>query len=157
MNKAVFDTIVEIAKREVKSMATEEEVAYLNNSIGVSVWREALAAAINDIDDQFNLRKDRLDQLNKQFGMGIIGKDEFNASYAMIEDWRKKAARYKLGLENRLHEIKALEKEGHVQATTWKYQFEEIVKAVKSHQIRRTKPSVVDKELWEIVDRLITK
>lgn len=153
----MFDTIVEMAKREVKGTASPDEILYLKEHVGLTRWREALAAAIADISEQFADRKDRMDGLAKKFQLGLISKDQFHRQSDEIEEWRRKAGRYKIGLENRMHEINGLERERNVRATEIKWRFEELVRAVETHRSRKQRPSAGDRELWEAAERLATK
>lgn len=157
MNEVMFDTIVEIVKREVKGAATPDEVMYLQSEVGLTQWREALASAISDISEQFVDKKERLESLGKQFQLGLISKDEFHEMADEINEWKRKASRYKIGLENRMHQINGKEREKNVQATEVKWKFEEVIKAVEIHKSKKVRPGAVDKELWEAVGRLVTK
>ena len=100
--EVVFETIVQIVKKQVKGAATPEETEYLQTQVGLPVWRGALVSAINDINEQFVMKKDSLDNLVKKYQVGLISKNEYNEESDKIEEWRKKATRYKMGLEDKL-------------------------------------------------------
>lgn len=152
--KLEFEAIVQIVKKHVKGTATAEERSYLEKEVGLGLWRGALVSAINDINEQFLGKKTASENLLKRYQVGLVSKSAYKDQSEMIDEWRKKATRYKMGLEDKLQEIKAIEREQNVSATEYRYKYEQILKAVGVHKQTKPKATTSDKELWQAVEDL---
>ena len=100
-----FVDVVDLVKREAKGDATAREQDWLYAPANRKVWKAALEAAIDDCLLQFDEWDVRLDRMRGEVRDGVITTQTYEKASEAYELWRKKAGRYRLGLEQKLLEI----------------------------------------------------
>lgn len=150
-----FVDVVALVKREAKSEATPDEVEWLHRPENVTVWKEALASAISDVCDQFALQKQRLDRLRDECNLGVVTIDFYRGEADRYEEWKKKASRYRLGLEHRLREVRSRERTRNVMATDAARTVLYLLAAIEDHRAAltangETRPE--DEQLWACLE-----
>lgn len=148
-----FTEVIALVKREAKSEASSEEVEWLNRPENLSMWKEALAAAIDDVCEQFAAHKEAVDRVRTDVVQGIATPQVYDAAVEQYEGWKKKASRYRLGLEHRLREVKSRERTRNVMATDAAKTLIQLLNAIEVHKSQtldlRIEPTQADVELWE--------
>lgn len=138
-----FIEVVEVAKREAKGEATQAETAWLHDPANYPSWVQALQTAIQDINQQIDYQRDRLDRGRREVEAGILSKDQYGRLSDSYEAWSKKANRYRLGLEQRLAEITV----AHTS------EVERLRVAIMQHRYFSQAPhSDADHALWAAID-----
>ena len=139
-----FIDTVSIAKREAKGDATSEEIAWLHQPEHLSMWVQALKAAIADAVDQFDLQRERIERARNEATAGLITQERYHEVAEFYETWSKKANRYRLGLEQRLAEITAAHDS----------EVERLRRAIEQHRAAQMgySPNEVDFQLWAVLD-----
>lgn len=102
-----FSELVTAAKREAKGEASPDEIALLALPENRGRWIEALRSAIDDAEQQFSYQSGRVERARADATAGLIGADVYAETVAAYESWTKKAARYRIGLQQRLAELAA--------------------------------------------------
>jgi hypothetical protein len=146
--KVTFQEVVEMVKREAKGDALEHEKKWLYSPKNRKIWKAALQAAIDDCISQFEEWDVRLDRLREEVRDGLISQQAYETGSAAYELWRKKAGRYRLGLEQKLLEI-TLDDKDHEPIV------DKLVEAIRSHKdgisdSRET--TATDMKLWSLLD-----
>lgn len=103
-----MDDIIEIAKRECKGQATDEEIAYLNRPEMHSEWLNALMTALNELDSQMTYHRDRVTMLANDVNLNIMSESEYKYEKEKFDSWQRKALRYKAGIQKRMTEVKTM-------------------------------------------------
>lgn len=103
-NKDVLD----IAKRECKGDATNEEIAWLHDEDNRLAWCHALITALSDSDSQMVFHKTRIDMMAKDVELGIADDNDFMEEKMKFDEWLRKAQRYRNGINKRLSEVKTI-------------------------------------------------
>lgn len=150
MNNMQFVELVALVKRESKGEATSEELDFLNEPQNIHAWKTALEAAIEDCLVQFDDWEDRIDRVRKDVKAGLMSTDGYENFMASYEPWKKKASRYRLGLEQKLLEISLTEDDRDPIIDT-------LVEAIVSHKDElgnKRVATTADQRLWSLVDNL---
>jgi len=153
-----FVEVVAIVKREAKSEASPEEAEWLHRSENVTLWKEALAAAIADVCDQFAHQKERLDRVREDTAAQILPQASYDAALVEYEAWKKKASRYRLGLEHRLREVRSAERTRNVLATDAAKNLMALLEAVEEHRatvLDQGEPDQWDLVLWDSITGVV--
>ena len=100
--------IQDIAKRECKGQATEEEVEFLNNPEQHNSWLNALINALNELDSQMTYHRDRVSMMTEDVRLNIVNTEEYKFEKDKFDAWQRKALRYKAGLQRRITEVKTM-------------------------------------------------
>jgi hypothetical protein len=103
-NKDVLD----MAKRECKGDATQEEVEWLFAEENRMAWCHALITALSDSDSQMIFHKTRIDMLAKDAELGLMDQEEYHDEKLKFDEWIRKAQRYRNGINKRLSEVKTI-------------------------------------------------
>lgn len=103
-NKDVLD----IAKRECKGDATDDEIAWLHDENNRLAWCHALITALSDSDSQMVFHKTRIDMIAKDVELGIADENDFVEEKIKFDEWLRKAQRYRNGINKRLSEVKTI-------------------------------------------------
>lgn len=151
-----FADIVALVKREAKSETTQDETEWLNRPENLSMWKEALAAAIDDVCEQFAAQKEKVDRVAVDVQRGLATQEDYDLAVLDYDAWKKKASRYRLGLEHRLREIKSRERTRNVLATDAARTVIYLLTAIESHkaallQFGQDVPRPADITLWDSI------
>ena len=147
-----FIEVVEMVKREAKGEATPQEKRWLSAPVNRKTWKAALQAAIDDCVLQFDEWDVRIDRLRGEVRDGLASRESYDKVSEGYEIWRKKAGRYRLGLEQRLLEI-SLEDEGREPIV------DTLVSAIRQHKSEVADSrdvSPIDLRLWSLLDTVDT-
>lgn len=99
---------LDMAKRECKGMATNEEVDFLMHEDNRFAWCQALITAISDYDSQMIFHKTRIDMLGRDAELGVVSHHQYYEEKQRFDEWIRKSTRYRNGLNQRLSEVKSL-------------------------------------------------
>lgn len=100
--------VLDMAKRECKGDATEEEVAWLFAEENRLAWCHALITALSDSDSQMLFHKTRIDMLAKDAEIGLMDEEDYHEEKLKFDEWIRKAQRYRNGINKRLSEVKTI-------------------------------------------------
>jgi len=146
------DEIIEIAKRECKGQATDEEIAYLNRPEMHSEWLNALVTALNELDSQMTYHRDRVTMLANDVNLNLVGNGEYKYEKEKFDSWQRKALRYKAGIQKRITEVKSI-----VSSDGSSSRAEELIDAIILHRQQSENagltPEPHDLELWSSIAR----
>lgn len=148
-----MENIVDIAKRECKGQATEEEIAFLNRPEMYPEWLNALSTALNQLDSQMTYHRDRVTMLANDVKLNIVSESEYRHEKDKFDSWQRKALRYKAGIQERMTEVRSM-------ASTSpgsNLKAEELVTAILMHKRQSENaglnPEPHDIELWSSISR----
>jgi len=154
-----FNDLVDLVKREAKGTITENEKMFLNNNL--RLWAEGLDAAIDDADDQFDLQKDKLDRVRADVSNRIRPAYDYDEALEFHEAWSKKASRYRIGLDQRSREVRALIRAEYVKTTDHAQYGLALLEAVTAHRTQKYDQNMdgdeIDQELWLWLDERVDK
>lgn len=136
-----FIEVVAAAKREAKGDASATEIAWLHDPAHRSAWIQGLVAAIHDADAQFKQQRDRLDRARADAESNLLRSEVYRTLADEYDAWLKKASRYRLGLEQRLIEIRASDKADA----------DVLREAIRRHCLAVQDPRSEDLALWAIL------
>ena len=150
---ALLTGVIELVKREVKGQATSHEIRWLKQPENLQRWIGALEIAIEDLLLQFDDWEDRLARAREEKREGILETQDYLTLLKVYEDWRKKASRYRLGLEQKLLEVslKHDQREPIVDV---------LINAIESHKKELSRERTVaptDLRLWSLIEKLDNK
>lgn len=148
--KIPFTELVEIVKREVKGDATPTEVAWLTAPENRKAWKAGLEAAIDDCLLQFDDWEDRLERVREEVKAGVMSQAAYQGLHDSYEQWRKKAGRYRLGLEQKLLEVAFLDDDRDPAV-------ELLSQAILEHRedlIGRREATQIDMKLWSLIEKM---
>jgi hypothetical protein len=150
---ALLTGVIELVKREVKGQATSDEIRWLKQPENLQRWIGALEIAIEDLLLQFDDWEDRLARAREEKREGILETQDYLTLLKVYEDWRKKASRYRLGLEQKLLEVslKHDQREPIVDV---------LINAIESHKKELSRERTVaptDLRLWSLIEKLDNK
>jgi hypothetical protein len=100
--------VLDMAKRECKGDATEQEVQWLLQPENHYSWCQALITALSDFDSQVLFHKTRLQMLAHDAELGVTPREEYLMEKEKFEGWLRKSTRYRNGISQRLGEVKTL-------------------------------------------------
>ena len=100
--------ILDIAKREWKGDATEEEQDWLNAPENRRMWAQALVQAMSDFESQMIYHRDRIKLQASDAQLGFIDMDKYQEEKDKFDAWQRKALRFRTGINERLSQVKAL-------------------------------------------------
>lgn len=100
--------VLDMAKRECKGDATDDEIAWLQAPENRYAWCQALITALSDYDSQVMFHKSRLETLAHDAELGVAGRQEYLMEKDKFENWLRKSTRYRNGISQRLSEVKTL-------------------------------------------------
>lgn len=100
--------VLDMAKRECKGTATEEEIDWLHDEKNRLAWCHALITALSDSDSQVVFHKSRIDMMAKDVELGIMHQDDYYAEKQKFDEWVRKSQRYRNGISKRLSEVKTI-------------------------------------------------
>lgn len=100
--------ILDIAKRECKGEATNEEIAWLQQPENLLGWCQSLLTAISDYESQAIYHRDRLKMLAEDAKVHLISIEEYKFEKEKFDTWYRKSQRYRNGISGRLNHIKIL-------------------------------------------------
>lgn len=100
--------VLDMAKRECKGMATQEEIEWLHAEENTLAWCHALITALSDSDSQVIFHKSRIDMMAKDAELGIVDKNDYYEEKQKFDEWVRKAQRYRNGISKRLSEVKTI-------------------------------------------------
>ena len=147
-----FNEAVELVKREAKGSISEHEKQFLEKNL--RLWSEALDAAVDDADDQFDLQLDKLNRVRDEVAAGIRSTDEYNTALEFYEDWCKKVSRYRIGLDQRSREVRVLIRTEFANAFDHQDYGLALYEAIAAHrkqkcEVDELNGDSVDNELWQ--------
>ena len=145
--------IQDIAKRECKGQATDEEIEFLNNPEQHSNWLNSLINALNELDSQMTYHRDKISRMTEDVKLNIITTEEYKFEKDKFDAWQRKALRYKAGLQRRITEIKTMMFGGNDNNS----RAESLAAAIMIHkqqsEISGLTPESHDLELWSALAR----
>ena len=100
--------VLDMAKRECKGMATDEEVAWLHDEDNRLAWCHALITALADSESQVVFHKSRIDMMAKDVELGIKDANDYYEEKQKFDEWVRKSQRYRNGISKRLSEVKTI-------------------------------------------------
>lgn len=144
--------ILDIAKRECKGEATEEEVAWLNLPEVHSDWLNALITALNELDSQMTYHRDRVGMLANDVKLNIVSAEEYKFEKEKFDSWQRKALRYKAGLQKRINDVRTIMATGDDSP-----RLEVLIAAIMMHKQQSESsgltPEPHDLELWSAITK----
>jgi hypothetical protein len=147
-SKLAFQEVVELVKREAKGEATDSEKRWLYSPSNRKTWKAGLSSAIEDCVLQFEEWDVRLERVRNEVIDGVVSKEGYERASEAYEAWRRKAGRYRLGLEQRLLEI-TLDEQGYEPIV------DTLVDAIRKHKkdlVGQRESVAVDIRLWSVLD-----
>lgn len=146
-----MDDIIDIAKRECKGQATEEEVAFLNQPEMRQVWLNALKTALDELDSQMTYHRDRVTMLANDANLDLISEKEYLGEKEKFDSWQRKALRYKAGIQKRITEVKTM----NLTSGDSSARVQELIEAIVNHKRQSENaglnPEPHDIELWSSI------
>lgn len=140
--------ILDIAKRECKGEATEEEVAYLNRPEMLGRWVNALVVALNELDSQMTYHRDRVTMMADDVKMKLISAEHYRFEKEKFDSWQRKALRYKSGIQKRVSEVKMMMLGGDAESNSSNVLVSAIIKHKQQSEASGLDPEPHDLELW---------
>lgn len=147
--------ILDIAKRECKGDATEEEIAWLSQPARRADWHRALREAIEEFESQMLYHKTRVERMADDAKVGILSRDIYTAESEKFENWHRKALRYRSGLVKRASDIRAmLDSDPDFD---FKENYYKLVNGIEKHRqdtlAAGLSPENHDNDLWSIINK----
>lgn len=105
---AITKDVLDMAKRECKGQATDDEVAWLHDEGNRFAWCQALITALSDCDSQVLFHKTRIDMMSKDVELGIKDHNDYFDEKQKFDEWLRKSMRYRNGISQRLSEVKTI-------------------------------------------------
>jgi hypothetical protein len=140
--------ILDIAKRECKGEATQDEVAYLNKPEMLGQWVNALLIALNELDSQMTYHRDRVTMLADDVKMKLISTEQYRHEKEKFDSWQRKALRYKSGIQKRVSEVKMMMLNGDSEFNNSHVLVSAIMKHKQQTEASGLDPEPHDIELW---------
>jgi hypothetical protein len=100
--------VLDMAKRECKGLATDEEIAWLHADENRLAWCHALITALSDSESQVVFHKSRIDMMAKDVELGIKDANDYYEEKQKFDEWVRKSQRYRNGISKRLSEVKTI-------------------------------------------------
>jgi len=100
--------VLDMAKRECKGLATDEEIAWLHDDENRLAWCHALITALSDSESQVVFHKSRIDMMAKDVELGIKDANDYYEEKQKFDEWVRKSQRYRNGISKRLSEVKTI-------------------------------------------------
>lgn len=100
--------ILDIAKRECKGEATNEEILWLQQPENRLGWCQSLLTALSDYESQAIYHRDRLKMLAEDAKVNLVSLNEYKFEKDKFDNWYRKSQRYRNGISSRLNQIKIL-------------------------------------------------
>jgi hypothetical protein len=100
--------VLDMAKRECKGAATDEEIQWLQAEENRSAWCFALITALSDSDSQVLFHKSKIDMMAKDVELGLLDSEEYYEEKQKFDEWVRKSQRYRNGISKRLSEVKTI-------------------------------------------------
>jgi hypothetical protein len=157
MTESTFrNEILDIAKRECKGEATNEEVLWLQKPENRLAWCQSLITALADYESQAIYHRDRVKMLAEDSKVGLVGRSDYMMEKEKFDSWYKKSQRYRNGLSQRLNHVKILMGEdntvNHVE------EMSRLTKAIIAHEVACSEsgkaPNPWDLVLWSEIQVL---
>jgi hypothetical protein len=146
--KLPFVDLVDLVKREAKGEISSDEQNWLLQPENIDQWKIGLEAAIDDCLLQFEDWEDRLARVRLEVKAGVLSQDAYERTMDNYEIWRKKASRYRLGLEQKLLEISLLDEDREPIVDT-------LVNAISAHKEELKREATgVDLKLWSLIENI---
>ena len=143
-----FVEIVDLVKREAKGEISSDEQIWLSQPENLDQWKIGLEAAIDECLLQFDDWEDRLSRVRAEVKAGVLSQDAYERVMTDYELWRKKASRYRLGLEQKLLEISLLDEDREPIVDT-------LVNAISVHkEDLKREATAVDLKLWSLIENI---
>ena len=106
----------ELVTREVRSHAPDTKVSITGAERKILegdpiAWRDELAAIVDNCEEQFGYRQDRLDDIEDQYGEDS---DEYDEALAAYNAWRPKAVTFQRKMQERLRVVQRIAREFEV-------------------------------------------
>ena len=149
----VFNDIIDLVKREVKGQASREEIIWLKQPENTDLWVNGLEAAIEDLLLQFDDWEDRLTRIRQEIKADVLSTHDYLEATKQFEFWRKKASRYRLGLEQKLLEVSMTNEQREPIVDV-------LINAIEVHKKQSSKTRTVtptDIQLWSLIEKLDNK
>ena len=145
--------ILEIAKRECKGEATNEEILWLQQPENLLGWCQSLLTALSDYESQAIYHRDRLAMLAEDAKVKLISLQEYKDEKDKFDMWYRKSQRYRNGISKRLNQVKILLAED--KTVDLIDEFSKLSKAIIDHENSASEggraPSPWDLVLWSSV------
>lgn len=100
--------VLDMAKRECKGLATDDEIAWLHADENRLAWCHALITALSDSESQVVFHKSRIDMMAKDVELGIKDANDYYEEKQKFDEWVRKSQRYRNGISKRLSEVKTI-------------------------------------------------
>lgn len=147
--------ILDIAKRECKGLATEEEVNWITSPQNHVEWHRALSEALAEFESQMLYHKTRVERAADDAKVGIISKSQYAEESEKFESWNRKALRYRSGIISRMAEVKAMIDDDPT--FDFKKKYHDLADAINKHKIATETagmtPEKHDTDLWESISK----
>ena len=154
MNSTLLaSNLIDLVKREVKNQATSQEINCLKQPENVQKWIGGLELAIEDLLLQFDDWDDKLARARAEKKDGILDTKDYLVLLKVYEEWRKKASRYRLGLEQKLLEVSLTHEQREPIVDV-------LINALEAHkkEVSRERTAVpTDLRLWSLIEKLDIK
>jgi len=150
ITKTNFADVIDIVKREVKGRASSAEIDWLHQPENIDHWKVGLEAAIEDLLLQFDEWEDRLARVRQEIKTGVLQSIVYEKVIEEFEIWRKKASRYRLGLEQKLLEVSLNDDEREPIVDV-------LINAIEAHKtelLKERTSTPTDTRLWTIIEKL---
>lgn len=109
------ETFEQIAARDVKGEATEEEAAWLRSEENVADFRDAVTNLLRDVDAQLTEKAAALNAYHAECHNLEEGKQLWFDGLAQYQAWRAGAIRVKTSCQKRITELKRLARRRHAE------------------------------------------
>jgi hypothetical protein len=147
------NNILDIAKRECKGDATEEEQEWLQKPENLLAWCTALTTALSDHDSSAQFHHTRVTLLAQDAKLGGYAAEQYLEEKAKFDTWQRKSQRYRNGISNRLSQIKTLM--GEDKTMSHVEEIARLTKAIVDHRHAVTNaddiPTLYDLALWSSI------